>query len=252
MLFNLEGQVALVAGGAKGIGSGIVEALAAQGAKVIVGDIAEEDGRKVAEKFNGEFKYLDVTDGELVQKVVNEIIEDYGKIDILAHNTGVYPNKKLEDITSEDWDNIFELNVKGMFNVVKPVIASMKKAEFGRVILTSSVTGDITGYVGGTHYGATKAAILGFMRNAAVEYAKHGVTVNAIQPGLIGTESLFNDLGNLAGGTDYIPIPRLGEPMDIGAAAAFFASKETGYITGQTIVVDGGQVLPETPDAMDE
>src|SRR5699024_12105157 len=101
MLFNLEGQVALVAGGAKGIGSGIVEALAAQGAKVIVGDIAEEDGRKVAEEFNGEFKYLDVTDGELVQKVVDEIIEDYGKIDILAHNTGVYPNKKLEDITSE-------------------------------------------------------------------------------------------------------------------------------------------------------
>lgn len=252
MLFDLEGQVAFVAGGAKGIGAGIVEALATQGAKVIVGDIDEDEGKKIADQYDGEFKYLDVTDAELVVKVIDEVIEKYKKIDILAHNTDVYPNKKLEDITGDDWDSIFNLNVKGMFNVVKPVLAKMKKAEYGRVIITSSVTGDITGYVGGTHYGATKAANLGFMRNAAVEYAKHGVTVNAIQPGLIGTDSLFKDLGNLAGGTDYIPIPRLGEPMDIGAAAAFLASKETGYITGQAIVVDGGQILPETPDAMDE
>jgi short-chain dehydrogenase/reductase SDR len=125
----------------------------------------------------------------------------------------------------------------------------MKKQSYGRIILTSSITGPITGFSGWAHYGASKAGQLGFMRSAALEYAKYGVTVNAIQPGNILTEGLIGAGENYMNRMkEIIPVHTLGKPEDIGYAAVFLASREAGFITGQTIVVDGGQVLPETPD----
>lgn len=250
-MFDLTGDIALVTGGSNGIGRGIVKSLSEAGAKVMIADIDVEAGEKVAQEFDGEFYELDVSDVEKADSVVSKILEKHDRIDILAANTGVYPEVLIEDMTESDWDHIQSINLKGMFFVAKPVLKAMKEQEYGRVILTSSITGDITGYPGGALYGATKAANLGFMRSLAVEYAKYGVTVNSIQPGMIATESLKKELGVLAEkGANAVPLKRLGEPEDIGSAVAFFASREANYITGQGLVVDGGVTLPETPDVI--
>lgn len=250
-MFNLDGQIAVVTGGANGIGSGVVKCLAKAGAHVVVLDIDKENGQKVADAVNGEFYVLDVTDYEATQKVFTQIAETNGKIDILVANTGVYPEVMLADVTEKDYYHTTDINLKGMIYSTQAAAKYMKVQNYGRIILMSSITGDITGYPGGGIYGATKAAALGFMRNIAVEYGKYGVTVNAIQPGLIATESL-KALGAVAGGEEYIPMGVLGEPEDIGAAAVFFASKEASYTTGQALVVDGGQILPETPNSLPE
>lgn len=250
-MFDLTGDIALVTGGSNGIGRGIVKSLSEAGAKVMIADIDVEAGTKVAQEFDGEFYELDVSDVEKADSVVSEILEKHDRIDILAANTGIYPEVLIEDMTESDWDHIQNINLKGMFFVAKPVLKAMKEQEYGRVILTSSITGDITGYPGGALYGATKAANLGFMRSLAVEYAKYGVTVNSIQPGMIATESLKKELGVLAEkGAKAVPLKRLGEPEDIGSAVTFFASREANYITGQGLVVDGGVTLPETPDVI--
>lgn len=251
-MFDLTDNIAIVTGGANGIGKGIAKTLTKAGAKVMICDIDEESGRKTAEDIGGEFFRLDVTDPQNAEQVVGEILEKYDRIDILAANTGIYPEVMIEDMTEEDWDKIQNINLKGLFFTAKPVLKAMKEQNYGRLILTSSITGDITGYPGGSIYGATKAGILGYMRNAAMEYAKYGVTVNAVQPGMVGTETLKKELGVLYDkGAEAVPMKRLGEPEDIGAAVAFFASKEAGYITAQSLVVDGGQIVPETPDVLD-
>jgi len=248
-MYKLTDRIALVTGGANGIGRGIVEMLAKAGAKVMIGDIDEDAGKKAAAEVNGEFYYLDVTSKDNANKVVQEILGKHGKIDILAANTGIYPEVMIEDMTEEDWETIQSINLKGIFFVAQPVLKAMKEQKYGRVILTSSISGDLTGFPGGAIYGATKAGILGFMRSAAIEYAPYGVTVNSVQPGMVLTESLKKELGVLSEkGADAVPLKRLGKPEDIGAAVGFFASEEAEYITGQAIVIDGGQTLPETPD----
>lgn len=250
-MFDLTGKIALVTGGANGIGKGIVETLAKAGAKVMIGDIDEKAGEATAAAVAGEFYQLDVTDKNNADAVVEEILSKHKRIDILAANTGIYPEVTIEDMTEDDWEKVQSINLKGMFFVVKPVLKAMKAQNYGRVILTSSITGDITGYPGGALYGATKVAILGFMRSAALEYAKYGVTINAVQPGMIATEGLKKQLGVLSDkGAEAVPMKRLGEPEDIGVAVSFFASEEVRYITGQSLVIDGGQILPETPDVI--
>lgn len=247
-MFKLDGQIAVVTGGASGIGKGIVTSLTKAGANVMILDLDEDNGTKLAQEVNGQFFKTDVTNEQSVQKVIDKIVQDHQKIDILAANAGMYPQVMIEDMTEQDWDRVFNLNLKGMFFTVKPVLKVMKDNGYGRVILTSSVTGDITGYPGGAAYGATKVGALGFMRSAAMEYAKYGITVNAVQPGIILTEGLKRQLGELSeSAAQYIPMRKLGEPEDIGAAIVFFAAKEAKYITGQSVVVDGGQVLPESP-----
>ncbi|WP_414043434.1 SDR family oxidoreductase [Macrococcus animalis] len=250
-MFNLSNQIALVTGGANGIGRGIVEALFQAGAFVIIADIDEANGQKAAEEVQGQFLKLDVTDQIGCQAIVEEIMNEHGKLDILCSNTGIFPQVMIEDMTEADWDKTLNINLKGMFNITQQALKVMKEKGYGRIILTSSVTGPITGYPGWAHYGASKAGQLGFMRSAALEYAKFGVTVNAIQPGNILTEGLkVQGEEYLEGTKAIVPTHELGEPIDIGYAAVFFASKETKYITGQCIVVDGGQILPEEPSGI--
>lgn len=250
-MFTLKGQVALVTGGAKGIGKGISEALSQAGAHVIIADIDEVAGVESAAIIHGEFIKMDVTDQQAVHQCFDEILKKHGRIDIVCSNTGIFPQATLDEMTEQDWDLMQSVNVKGMFFVVQRALKAMEKQQYGRVVITSSITGAITGFPGWSHYGASKAAQLGFMRSAALEYARFGITVNAVMPGNILTEGLA------AQGETYlnqmkatIPTHTLGEPKDIGYAAAFLASKEAKFITGQTIIVDGGQILPESPEAL--
>lgn len=250
-MISLSQHIALVTGGANGIGKGIAETLAKAGATVIIGDIDEPHGLQTAQSLNGQFYHLDVTDKKNIDTVVDTIIAEHGKIDILASNTGVYPQIEIEQLTEADWDHIQNINLKGTFLVTQAVLKQMKKQHYGRVILTSSVTGPITGYPGWAHYGATKAGQLGYMRSAALEYAKYGITINAVQPGNVLTEGLkAQGEAYLEGTRNIIPTHELGEPADIGYAVAFFAAPEAKFITGQSLVIDGGQILPEEPDAI--
>lgn len=250
-MFQLTNQIAVVTGGAKGIGRGIASVLHQQGAKVIILDKDQAAGQATAKNLGADFYSFNVTDSQGIAQTFQMIAEKYGRLDILCSNIGIYPQAKIADMSEAEWDLIQTVNLKGTFLVVKAAAKIMRHQGYGRIVLTSSITGPITGYPGWAHYGSTKAGQLGFMRSAALEYAKAGITINAIQPGNVLTEGLKTQ------GESYlnemkktVPTHTLGAPEDIGTAVAFLASKEAHYITGQTIVVDGGQILPESFDAI--
>jgi 3-oxoacyl-[acyl-carrier protein] reductase len=248
----LTGRTVLVTGGTKGIGKGIARVFAGAGAKVAVAGRGSEAGEAAAAELGATYIQADVAVAADCERMAAEAAERLGGIDVLCANAGVFPDVKLEDMSEADIDAIFATNVKGTMLSVKACMPALEQSGHGRVILTSSITGPITGYPGWSHYGATKAAQLGFLRTAAIELAPKGITINAVMPGNIETEGL-DELG-----PEYrhamessIPQKKLGKVEDIGYAALFFATDEAGYITGQTIVVDGGQVLPESPMAME-
>jgi 3-oxoacyl-[acyl-carrier protein] reductase len=256
MFTSLKDRVVLVTGGSKGIGKGIVTAFAAQGAKVMIAARGEESARAVCDEIKlagGEASYclVDVADWAQVQKMVSTTIDTYGTVNILCANAGIFPQNKIIDMDPEEWDTVMDTNLKSAFLCVKACIPEFEKAGKGRVILTSSITGPVTGFPGWAHYGASKAGQLGFLRTAALELSRYGTTINAVMPGNIATEGL-DGLGEdyLATMAASIPLKRLGNVADIGHAALFFASDEASYITGQTLVVDGGQILPESLEAL--
>jgi len=248
----LTGRTVLVTGGTKGIGKGIARVFAGAGASVVVVGRDGSRGEAAAEELGAAYVAADVSRGEDCERMAAETAERFGGIDVLCANAGVFPDVMLADMTEADIDGIFATNVKGTMLSVKACLGPLERSGHGRVILTSSITGPITGFPGWSHYGATKAAQLGFLRTAAIELAPRGVTINAVMPGNIETEGL-DELG-----PEYrrkmessIPQGKLGKVEDIGFAALFLATDEASYITGQTIVVDGGQVLPESIMAME-
>lgn len=250
-MFALNDQVAIVTGGAKGIGKGIAGVLAEAGARVVIADIDAEAGKRTAEALGATFESLDVTDRDACQRVVETVLERHGRLDILCSNTGIFPQATVEEMTLEDWEQMMAVNLRGTFFMVQAVLPAMRQRNYGRIVITSSITGAITGYPGWAHYGASKAGQLGFMRSAALECAKEGITINAVMPGNIRTEGLEaqgeNYLKEMAAS---VPTKTLGEPEDIGYAACFLASPEARFITGQTVIVDGGQILPESFEAV--
>ncbi|MFH7585965.1 3-oxoacyl-ACP reductase FabG [Oceanimonas smirnovii] len=250
-MFDLTGQVAVVTGGAKGIGRGIAQVLVNAGATVIIADIDETAGKTSAKELGANYFYLDVSNQESCKQVVAAVKRDFGQLDILCSNTGIFPQCNLATMTEQHWDEMHSINLKGTFFMVQAALEVMRTRGYGRIVITSSITGPITGFSGWSHYAASKAGQLGFMRSAALECARNGITINAVMPGNILTEGLQ------AQGEDYlaqmraaIPTHTLGTPDDIGHAACFLASKEARYITGQTLIVDGGQILPESPEAI--
>ena len=257
MFTSVAGRSVVVTGGTRGIGKGIARVFVRAGANVLVtgrdsaaaqaavDDLAKEGGGQVG------FVLGDVADAASCAAMAAEAVQRYGGIDVLCANAGIFPDAKLKDMTEADMDRVYATNVKGTMLAVQACIPALAASGHGRVVLTSSITGPITGFPGWTHYGASKAGQLGFMRTAAIELALKGITVNAVLPGNIATEGLAS-LGKEyeAGMTSAIPMRRLGTVDEIGYAALFLATDEAAYITGQTIVVDGGQVLPESPDAM--
>jgi 3-oxoacyl-[acyl-carrier protein] reductase len=253
MTQSLQGRSVLVTGGSKGIGKGIARVFAQAGARVAIvarhGEQAEAAAKEIG---HGAFGLSgDVTSLSSMEAVMKETATRNGGLDVLCANAGIFPPARLEDMTSEEWDLVVDTNLKGTFLSVKAAVPYLKKSDQGRIVLTSSITGPVTGYPGWTHYGATKAGQLGFMRTACIELAKYGITVNAVMPGNIVTEGLAGM------GEDYqrsmaasVPLKKLGQVEDIGYAALYFASREANYVTGQTIIVDGGQILPESLEAL--
>lgn len=252
-----SGRVVMITGASKGIGLGIARVFAAQGYRVALlarhADAAQ-DAVQALVAAGGEALALgaDVTDRASLDAAVREVQSVFGGLDVLCANAGIFPSADLETMSEADWDLVLNTNLKGLFNSVQAAIPALKQSAAGRILVTSSITGPITGFPGWAHYGASKAGQLGFVRTAAIELAKYGITVNAVMPGNILTEGLEGM------GEDYlqqmaasIPLKRLGSVEDIGNAAAFFASPAAGYITGQTLVVDGGQILPESLEALE-
>ncbi len=249
---RLSGKTAIVTGGTKGIGRGISRVFASEGAEVLVAGRNSEAGtRTVAEirEAGGSAVFLsaDVTDREQVAHLVEQAVKLYGKVDIACCNAGIFPSATLEEMTEDEWDTVNAVNLKGAFLVVRSCLPHMKRKGYGRIVLTSSITGPLTGFSGWSHYAATKAGMLGFMRSAALELAKHKITINAVLPGNIMTEGL-DDLGPdyLQRMEEAIPLGKLGEPEDVAYAMLYLVSDEAKYVTGQTLVVDGGQTLPES------
>jgi len=258
MFTPITGRSVVVTGGSRGIGRGIARVFAAAGARVMVvardGAAAEAAVAEIRAG-GGQASYLltDLANPASADRLVAAALERHGRLDVLCCNAGIYPASPLREMTAEEIDQVLAVNVRSMMLSVRACLPAMERVGGGRVILTSSITGPITGYPGWSHYGASKAAQLGFMRTAAIELARAGVTINAVLPGNIVTEGL-EDLGE-----DYlrrmeasIPLGRLGSVEDVAHAALFLASDEAGYITGQTIVVDGGQVLPESLMALED
>jgi 3-oxoacyl-[acyl-carrier protein] reductase len=263
MFESIRGRSVLVTGGTKGIGKGIAAGFANAGAQVVISGRDAASGEQAAEQLTaaaatlvpagGKVSYVngDVSDHASCQAVVAATVDTHGGLDVVCCNAGIFPASPLAEMSPAELEEVLATNLKGTFYTVQAALPALKESGHGRVILTSSITGPITGYAGWSHYGASKAGQLGFMRSAALEFAKSGVTVNAVMPGNIATEGL-GDLG-----ADYqaameasIPLGRLGSVADIANAALFFASDEAAYITAQTLVVDGGQTVPESLEAM--
>lgn len=253
---SLHHKSVIVTGGSKGIGKGIARVFARHGAQVMIVARQLADAEACAAELRAAGGKVsayaaDVTRLEQMEAMAQEAVARHGSLDVLCANAGIFPQARLEDMSPEQWDEVMNTNLKGCFLTIKACVPHLKHSGQGRIVLTSSITGPVTGYPGWAHYGTSKAGQLGFMRSASLELARHGITVNAVMPGNIATEGLQ------ALGDDYlqtmaasIPLKRLGSVDDIGNAAAFFASQEAAYITGQTIVVDGGQILPESLEAL--
>ena len=256
MFSSLKGRAVIVTGSSKGIGRGIARRFGLAGCHLLVVSRKLAEAQSVAAEIaaaGGSARAFaaDVTRQPDMQSMAQTALDAFGRIDVLCANAGIFPAAKLGVMTEADFDEVIDTNLKGSFLAVSACLPAMKNNRSGRIILTSSITGPVTGYPGWSHYGASKAGQLGFMRTAAIELAPYGITVNSVLPGNIATEGL-SDLG-----ADYIrtmeasvPMGRLGSVDDVASAALFFASDEAAYITGQSLVVDGGQILPESLAAL--
>jgi 3-oxoacyl-[acyl-carrier protein] reductase len=248
---TLHERVAVVTGGAAGVGFGIAEVLAQEEARVVIldrdGTSAERAVAALTAAGHDAFAVeADVVDRGAVDHAVERALARYGRIDILAANAGVYPSVSIEEMRDADFDRVMDINVKGALHAMQACLPAMRARAYGRIVLTSSITGPLVGAPKLAHYAASKAAILGLMRSAALEFVEDGITVNAVQPGNVRTPGIEAfGAAFIANMVESIPLKRLAEPAEVGWAVRFLASEEAGYITGQTIVVDGGQVLPE-------
>ena len=248
---GIKERVAIITGASAGIGRGITHIFAQEGAKIVAASRNIEAGERLVREVKDAggdaiFVAADISRKLDNEKVAAAALERFGRIDILVHNAGIFWEVMLDDMTEDDWDRCHNLNLKGTLFSTQAVLPAMKQQKHGRILVTSSITGPKTGMPGFAHYGASKGGVNGFVRNAAVELAPYGITVNAVEPGNILTEGLA-DLGEdyLTTMTKAIPLGKLGSPEDIAYAMAFLASDEAGWITGQTLTVDGGQTLPE-------
>lgn len=247
---RFENQVAVVTGAGRGIGEAIAKKFAAERAKVAVVSRTEANSRKVADEINAAHPdaakpyAVDVADFAAVQKVGEQILADFGRVDILVNNAGVTRDTLAMRMSEEDWDTVLDTNLKGAFNCSKAFLRAMAKQRYGRIINIASVSG-IMGNAGQANYSASKAGLIGLTKSLARELAGRGVTVNAVAPGFTDTDMtavLSEDIKK--GVLQHIPIGRFGTVDEIAHGVLFAADPAAGYMTGQTIVIDGGMVMP--------
>jgi 3-oxoacyl-[acyl-carrier protein] reductase len=251
---RLAGKVAIVAGGTKGLGAAIAERIAGEGAKVLVSGRDEKSGTALVAKIVGaggtaKFQRADMAEPDAGSALAATALKEWGALHILAYNAGIFPQSNLIDMPVAEWDRTMAVNLRGAMLAVKACLPEMTKRRYGRIVLTSSITGPRVAVPGWTHYAASKGGLNGFMRAAAVELGPLGITINAIEPG-----NIYNSAGENAFPAErraiaksVIPLGHIGEPDDIGWAAVYLASDEAKYVTGQSLIVDGGQILPEWP-----
>jgi 3-oxoacyl-[acyl-carrier protein] reductase len=251
MAQRVQGRAAIVIGAARGIGAAIAERLVEEGARVVIADTLETEGRatagRLAERGEASFVATDIARKESVDGLVEATLARYGRVDILVQNAGIYPYTMLADIEVAEWDAVLGVNLRGCFLAIRACASPMRAQRYGRVVLTSSITGPRVSSPGHGHYSASKAGINGLIRAAAIELAPDGITVNGVEPGNILTEGMQAERSPefISAMERSVPLGRLGTPADVAHAVLFLASDEAAYITGTTIVVDGGQILPE-------
>lgn len=250
MTGRIEGKVALVIGAARGIGKGIAKRFAEEGAQLVLADSEAEAGQATADELGAAFIPIDISRMVDAEAAVRLATERHGRLDIMLQNAGIYPWQLIEHTSPDDWDRVMAVNLRGSFNAARAALVPMKAQGSGRMLFTSSITGPHVTSPGHGHYSATKAGINGFIRSAALEFSGYGITVNGVEPGNILTEAIQEKRGAafIKSMEDSIPLGRLGSPRDVANAFLFLASDDASYITGTTIVVDGGQLLPEGAD----
>lgn len=247
---NLKGKVAILTGARRGIGKAIALKLAQKGANVIVTDISEEDCQKVVEEIQnlgseGLALALDVTNEENIKSVIAEAKENFGKIDILVNNAGIFIQEELDKMDSQKIEKELAVNLKGAILCTKYLIPEMKNQNYGKIVNIASIAGFV-GFELASVYCATKGALIAMTKELAMELGKYKINVNAVAPGVIATDMTKDMLADekiREGILAKIPYGRIGQPEDIANAVAFLVSDEAEYITGHTLVVDGGWTI---------
>ena len=245
---RLEGKVAIITGGARGQGATEARMFAQEGAKVVIGDIRDDLGMQVEaeiRELGGEaiYLHLDVTSADDWQRAIDTAEQQFGKVDVLVNNAAIVLRKDIEETTADDWDNIMEINAKGVFLGTKAVIPAMRRAGGGSIINISSISGLVS--IGPPAYIATKGAVRLFTKSTAIQYASENIRANSIHPGSVDTDMRREGLGSqtteeIQARIDNIPLGRVGTTEDISYGALFLASDESSFMTGSELVIDGG------------
>jgi NAD(P)-dependent dehydrogenase (short-subunit alcohol dehydrogenase family) len=248
---DLAGRTAIVTGASRGMGAAIGAVLRRQGATVVVNDLGPglDDAAELLRALPGAGEVIahaaDVTDSGAVQAMVDAVLDRTGRIDVLVNNAGVLRPTAVIDIPEEEWDFVVGVNLKGTFLCSQAVLRTMRASGWGRIVNLSSTAGKNVSTVGGAHYTSAKAAVLGFTRHLAKEEAGHGITVNAVCPGLIDTDMVRSTISadKQAAYAASFPIPRLGRPDEVAELVAFLASDRAAYITGASMDINGGDLM---------
>ena len=244
---RLNDKAVLISGGARGMGSVEAKLFCSEGASVIIGDILEEEGRKIEAEISEPggvciFVRLDVTSEEDWESAVNLAVERFGKLDILINNAGIFPMESIEDTTVESWDRVMDVNAKGVFLGTKAAIPAMRTSGGGSIINLSSIAG-LVGSAYSASYNATKGAVRLLTKSTAIQYAKDGIRANSIHPGGVDTDMIAHITGDELRQQrikETVPLQRIANPIEIAYGALFLASDESSYMTGSEMVMDGG------------
>jgi 3-oxoacyl-[acyl-carrier protein] reductase len=249
---DFSGKTVLVTGGAQGIGRAIVEGFAWRGARVVIADLDLAGAEAVssdlrASGYQVDAMGVDLADATAITRMIAGLEQRTGRLDVLVHNAGYFPLTPFAEITPAVLERTLAVNLSALFWLTQAALPMFRRQGQGCVLVTSSVTGPRVAYPGLSHYAASKAGVNGFIRNAALELAAENIRVNGVEPGMIATPAMAN-LGDAQVNHDIarrVPLGRLGKPSDIAGAMLFLASDLAAYITGQTLIVDGGSTLPE-------
>ena len=253
-MHRLKEKVAIITGAGQGIGEGIAHVFAREGAHVVIATRTEESGRRVADAIaseggSAELVMIDVANDDAVNEMIDQISNIHGRLDVMVHNAAAFGSAAVDAFDPALYERMMNTNLRAAMTLSAAAVPHMKRQGQGRLLFTSSVTGPRVAMPGINYYAASKGGLNGFIRNAALELAPHRITVNGVEPGYILTSAMerLTDAEGMARMAKYIPAGHLGTPEDIGHAMLYLASDEAAYVTGQTIVVDGGSTLPESP-----